>query len=684
MDVHRSTCPHDCPSCCSLDIEVEHGRIGRVRGAKDNTYTAGVICEKVARYKERVEHPDRLKEPLLRRGDEWLPIGWEDALDLAADHFLRAEEKHGSQTVWPYYYAGTMGLVQRDSIQRLRHAKRYSGQYDTICITPAWTGFAAATGAIRGPDPREMAVSDCVVIWGTNAVSTQVNVMTHAMRARRERGAKIVVVDVYDNDTMRKADLALRVRPGTDAALACAVMHGLFRDGRADRAYLARHTKDAGRLEEHLRTRTPEWAAAVTGLSVDEIEAFVAILGERPRSYFRLGYGFTRTRNGAVAMHAAACVPTVIGAWQYEGGGAFHNNADIYGLDGALVKGTPDPDVRMLDQSQIGRVLTGDETALQGGPPVTAMLVQSTNPMSVAPEQRLVRQGFARSDLFTVVHEQFMTETARMADLVLPATMFVEHDDLYKGGGHSHIMHGPKLVEPPEGCRENLFVIEELAKRLGADDAVTGLTSRQLADDMLARSERPLLHEWEAQGFLDVQPSFEIAHYTNGFAHNDGKFHFSPNWQDVPWSPPPMGLLGPYEDAPDLPDQWDVAGRADDEHPYRLATSPARTFLNSTFNETPGSHRREGRPEAMIHPQDLEALGFHDGEIVALANRQGSVRLHAKAYDGVRRGVVVVESLHPNDAFLDGEGINTLTSAETVAPHGGAAFHDTNVRIARG
>ena len=235
------------------------------------------------------------------------------------------------------------------------------------------------------------------MIWGTNPVHTQVNVMTHAMRARKERGAKIVAVDIYMNATMKQADMALLVRPGTDGALACAVMHVLFRDGYADRDYLERYTDCPRELEAHLRARDPAWAAAITGLSVEEIEAFAQLVGERKRTYFRLGYGFGRQRNGAVNMHAASCIAAVTGAWQYEGGGAFHNNGAIYHWRKTLIEGLDalDPAVRSLDQSQIGRVLTGDPEALRHGPPVTAMLIQNTNPVSVAPEQELVKRGFA-------------------------------------------------------------------------------------------------------------------------------------------------------------------------------------------------------------------------------------------------------------------------------------------------
>src|ERR1700692_3658519 len=308
--IGASACPHDCPSTCALEVEgLDAHTIGRVRGAPDNSYTAGVICAKVARYAERVHHPDRLLRPLRRKGEkgsvEFVPISWDDALDLVAESLLRAEQRHGAETVWPYYYAGTMGLVMRDGIHRLRHAKKYSGFHSTICVNPAYTGFAAGTGKIAGPDPREMAKSDLVVIWGTNAVNTQVNVMTHAIRARKERGAKIVAVDVYMNGTMEQADLPVLVKPGTDEALACAVMHCLFRDGRADWAYLDKYTDAPREMEAHVRTRDPAWASNITDCPAETIEALARLVGERPRAYFRLGYGFSRSRNGAVNMHAA-------------------------------------------------------------------------------------------------------------------------------------------------------------------------------------------------------------------------------------------------------------------------------------------------------------------------------------------------------------------------------------------
>lgn len=688
----HSACPHDCPSTCALDVEVlDSGQIGRVRGAKDNTYTAGVICAKVARYAERIHHPDRLLKPLVRGGSKgegvWKEASWDAALDLVAERFLKAEAEYGSQSIWPYIYAGTMGLVQRDSMHRLRHAKKYSNQFDSFCTNMAWTGFFAGTGKLGGVDPREMAKSDCVVIWGTNAAATQVNVMTHAVRARKDRGAKIVAIDIYENATVRQADLGLVLKPGTDGALACAVMHVLFRDGLADWDYLNAYTDDPKGLEAHLADRTPEWAAALTGLTVVEIEAFARLVGTTKKTFFRLGYGFTRQRNGAVNMHAALSIAAVTGAWRHEGGGAFHSNSGIFRMDKREIEGQAfkDSSVRHIDQSKIGLALNGDKEALYGGPPVMAMLIQNTNPANVAPQQRLIKQGMLREDLFMVVHEQFMTDTAKLADVVLPATMFMEHDDIYRGGGQQHIVLGPKLIDGPGETRPNLYVINELAKRLGVGDLPGfDLDARTLIDHMMAASNLPGYDVLKEIRWLDVQPDYETAHYAKGFNWPDGKFRFKPDWTGSP-SPnrPPqsMGTQGPFATLPQWPDYWEAIEVADAKHPFRLGTSPAHNFLNSTFAETPTSMLKEGRPELLIHPDDASGLGIEEGMRVEIGNDRGEVVVHARLNAGLKRGVVISEGLFRNSAFERGEGINVLTGSDASAPYGGAAFHDSKVWV---
>lgn len=681
-----TVCPHDCPSTCALEVDVlSSTHIGRVRGSKDNTYTAGVVCAKVARYAERVHHPDRLMKPLIRTGPkgsgEFREATWDEAMELTASKLNEIEAEFGAEAIWPYYYAGTMGLVMRDGINRWRHAKGYSRMHATFCTPLSQAGWLAGTGHLAGVDPREMQKADVVVIWGTNPVNTQVNVMTHVMKARKERGATIVAIDVYRNETIKQADIGLVLKPGTDAALACAVMHIAFRDGYADRAYMEKYADDPAGLEEHLKTRTPEWAAEITGLSVEEIEAFAKLVGTTPKTFFRLGYGFTRGRNGAVSMHAAVSVPTVLGSWKNEGGGAFYNNGGIYHWNKTLIEGldAPKRNSRMLDQSRIGPILLGDKDALRGGPEVKALFVQSTNPVMVAPELNKVHEGFRREDLFVCVHEQFMTETAKMADVVLPATMFLEHTDLYQGGGHMHILLGPKVIDAPGECRSNHDVVLDLARRTGAQHRGLDMTPEELIDETLTSSGWQGIESLRQQRWFDVQPDFDTAHYLNGFGHPDRKFRFSPKWGEMP----PNGFApeGYVESMPAFPDYWGREDKATDEHPFRMTTSPARSFLNSSFTETSSSIGREKKPTVKISSSDAGKLGIEDGQLVRLKNGLGEVRVHAEIFDGLVNGVVVVESIWPNAAFVDGVGINALTSSEPGAPIGGGLFHDIAVSI---
>jgi anaerobic selenocysteine-containing dehydrogenase len=676
VEIVRSTCPHDCPSACALEVErLAPDRIGRVHGSRANPYTDGVICAKVARYAERVHNPDRLTTPLLRDGPKgsgrFKAIGWDEALDRVAEAFDAARRRHGPQTIWPYHYGGTMGLVQRDGIERLRALLGTSLQDSTFCVALADAGWKAGVGHKWGVDPREMMDSDVIVLWGLNAVHTQVNVMTWVAKARKTRNARVVVVDPYRTATAEKADLHLMPRPGTDAALACAVMHVLFRDGLADRAYLARQTDDPDGLDAHLFDRSPEWAASITGIPAEEIETFARLYGGTKRAYLRLGYGFTRQRNGAAAMHAVTCLPAVTGAWAHRGGGALYSMSGLFPIDTGLITGEDHRDgtQRWLDQSRIGEILTGGRAALLGGPPVTAMLIQNTNPMVVAPDSARVAKGFAREDLFVCVHEQIMTETARMADVVLPATTFLEHDDLYKAGGHTFLGVGLKVLEPPGEARCNHDVLRGLMARLDVPTHVANeMDARELVEETLRLSGLPPADEIAAQGGVDCAASFAKHHFEDGFGHPDGRFRFHGVWRGAQ-----AGVM------PDLPDQLDVIEAPDDEHPFRLLTAPARNFLNTSFNETPTGRRLEGRPTVMVHPDDAGRLGLADGDPVCVGNRRGQVTVLLRRVPGLNPGTVVVESLWPNDAFPEGVGINALVGADPGPPNGGAAYHDCAV-----
>ena len=679
FDLVPSVCPHDCPSACALKVErIDGRRIGRVRGASRQSYTQGVVCAKVARYAERQHHPGRLSRPLRRVGEKgvgeaaFAPISWDEALDEVAEQLTRATQRHGSESVWPYFYAGTMGLVQRDGIHRLRHAMRYSREHLSICSMLSDAGWLAGVGVRRGVDGREMAKSDLIVVWGGNPVSTQVNVMTHIATARKERGAKLVVVDPYRTASAQQADLHLAPLPGTDGALACAVMRVLFREGYADRGYMARYTDDPDGLEAHLAMRDPAWAARITGLSEDEIIEFARLYGRTRRSYIRVGYGFSRSRNGAAQLFAVTCLPAVTGAWAHEGGGALYSNHGLVTLDRSLVEGLDlfDPTTRILDQSRIGPVLTGDPRDIGDGPPVTALFIQNTNPMVVAPESGLVHRGFQRPDLFVCVHEQFMTETAAMADIVLPATTFLEHDDFYTAGGHAYLQIARAVLPPHGECRSNHEVICGLAERLGARHPGFAMSAIELIDRTLRLSGLPGVADFPEGGSLDCCPPFATSHFLDGFGHADKKFHFRADWR----------ALGPeHAQLPPFPDHVAVIDEGDPERPFRLVAAPSRSFLNTSFNNTPSSIAREGRPTALVHPEVLEGLSLGDGDRVRIGNRRGSVVVHARGFDGLQKRVVIVEGLWPNHAFEEGIGINLLTSADPGLPRGGAVFHDTSV-----
>ncbi|MEK9726279.1 MAG: molybdopterin-dependent oxidoreductase, partial [Rhodospirillaceae bacterium] len=581
--------------------------IGKVRGARENDYTSGVICAKVSNYRERVHHPDRLGRPLKRVGPKgegkFQPISWDVALDEVVHNFKAAADKYGPTTVWPYDFAGTMGLLQRSSIERLRNALKYSKQDSTICVNLARNGWRAGAGKVWGTDPRDILKADLIVVWGGNPVVTQVNVMTHIAKARKERGAKLVVVDAYRTATAEAADMFIAVRPGTDGALACAVMHVLFRDGYADREYMARYADDPDGLEAHLQSRGPEWASPITGVPVAEIEAFAKLYGETKKSYMRVGYGFARCRNGSANMHAVSCLPTVVGSWQHEGGGAMHTNADLYaGIDQTQIMGldVADPSVRALDMCRLGPILARDEPSLLGGPPVTAMIVQNVNPADVAPDTRAVRAGLARDDLFLCVHEQFMTETAKFADIVLPATMFLEHEDFYRGGGHVYLQVHRAVIEPYAECRSNNDVINELGRRLGSNYPGFYMSAVEHIDASLTASGLPGFEEAADARWLDFSKSYEDANFLNGFGHPDGKFHFAADWP----------AIGPEtSQLPVMPDHANIIDEVTDERPFRMIAPPARRFLNSTFTEMPSSRAKEVRPEVLMHPNACARLG---------------------------------------------------------------------------
>lgn len=679
MTLLHSTCPHDCPSACALDIQLDDdGRLATIRGSADQPYTAGTICAKVARYADRLYHPERLTQPLRRTGSkgsgQFAEISWDEALDEVAERFQQAIGRYGAETVWPYYYAGTMGQLQRNSILSLTHVGGFSRMDGTVCTRIAASGWQAGVGDLLGSHPEKMAESELLILWGSNAAATQINVITHFNRAKKARGAKLVVVDVYRNATAAKADLFLQIRPGSDGALACAVAQVLLSESLVDREFLAQHSDFTADVEAHLLSCTPEWAAEITGLSVADIREFAHLYGHSARSFIRLGIGLSRSRNGASNVHAISCLPTLKGDWHKPGSGALLMTSGASRFNPALITAQEafDSETRLLDMSRIGAVLTGEAEALQHGPPVTAMLMQNVNPATIAPNLNKVQRGLSRDDLFLCVHEQFMTDTAKFADIVLPATMFLEHDDCYSSYGHTYLQAGPKAVDALAACRSNHQVVSALAKRLGLSHSVFDDSSTEVLDNSLALSGYGSFKDLTESRFVDQTPAGQSDILGSEFPQPDGKFHFKADWQSI----------GPYaKGMPTLPTHWAVTDEASEAFPLRLVTPPKRDFLNSSFNNCERSRKPEGKPQLWMHAEDAQPLGILDGALCQIQSRTGELRLTVKIHDATPVGTVIAEGIWAGSDHPDGLGINVLISDEPPAPAGGAVFHDTAVRI---
>ncbi|PPR79097.1 MAG: Assimilatory nitrate reductase catalytic subunit, partial [Alphaproteobacteria bacterium MarineAlpha2_Bin1] len=641
--------------------------IGRVSGAKDQNYTQGVICAKVARYSERVHHEERLKTPLIQMGDKgddnFVPISWENALEEIAERFLKDASSYGSESIWPYYYGGTMGYFQRDGINRLRHIMKYSGMDKTICASIVQSGWNAGVGASIGTSPYEMSESDLIILWGTNAVSTQINVMHHITKARKNRGARLIVIDPYKNQSALVADEYLCINPGTDGALALTIMNVLIRENKIDKNFLLENTDYNDHVEKIISKKNLKWGERITGIPAKEIEKLAIEYGETDRAFIRLGYGFSRQRNGAAAVHSVSCLPSITGKWFNRGGGALLSNYDIYHLDRTLIEGLKERDkkIRNLDMSQIGRILNNYDLELKNGPPVKSMLIQNTNPLVVAPEHNLVKSGFLRKDLFVCVHDQFLTETAKLANIILPATTFFEHDDMYTGGGHSYLQFGGRVIDPIADSKSNHDVICDLGNLLFPGHPGFQMSLDELIDKTLIMSGYPCLNEFKNRKWVNCQPQNRVSDFKYGFFTEDKKFHFMPDWKNIG----PTGYL-----MNNFPDHLNNLDNTSKELPFRLVTAPARSFLNSTFTETKSSISKEGKPKVLIHPIAAKKYNIVDDQVIKIGNKNGEVIIHSKIFDGLRVNVLVVESLWPNKHFIGGKGINVLTSADPVPPNG--------------
>ena len=676
--ISTSACPHDCPSTCTLDIEHDNNSIFKINGNKENSYTKGVICAKVSRYRERTHNKNRLLYPLKRIGEKgstkFRRISWDEALNIISEKLIKIKKDYGSEAIWPYYYAGTMGLLQRDSINRFRHEFDFSGQYSTICNTLPQAGWMAGVGSLMGPDPREVKYSKVIVMWGGNPVSTQVNFMKHVQNARKKNNAFLIVIDPYLTKTAKIADLHIKLRPGTDGALACGIMKHLIENKKVDEKYLEKYAKGLSQLKTHLLKKDKNWASNISGVTYEKIITLSNLLSKTKKVFFRLGYGFTRQRNGSFNMHAVICIPTLLGAWKELGGGAFYNNGGIYNINKNLIEGLnfKNENIRMLDQSRIGPILNGNKSALKNGVAVKALFIQNTNPLVVAPETVLVRKGFQRKDLFVCVHEQFLTETAKYADIVLPATSFVEHNDIYIAGGHQHLTFGPKIIKELGECWSNNRLINELSKKMGSVKKEFSFSEEEFIDNTLKLSNLGSLKELKIKKFIDLQPEFNTSHFINGFGHKDKKFHLTAEWKINNKT---------FNKQFELPDHYDLIEKPSKKFPFKLVTAPAHNFLNSSFTETNASKSIEKKPKIKIHSKDMEKLNIKNNEIIEIGNNRAKLKIHTEAFDGILPGVVIVEGIWPNEFFIEGLGINSLIGADSPEPFGGAVFHDSAIWI---
>ena len=675
----RSVCPHDCPSACSLEVTTAGGRIIAVTGDAGHPFTRGVICGKVRAYAERVHSPLRLTQPLRRVGPKgagrFEPVGWEAAIDEIAARWRAIAAAHGAEAILPFSYAGSMGQVQYYAGHPLFHALGASRLDRTICVATAYAGWRATVGAVTGNDSEQMVGADLVVLWGINAAYSTVNVMTLVKEARA-RGAYVVTLDPYRTPTARQADEHLMLRPGTDGALALAVMHVLVAEGRVDHAYLARATVGFDRLAEHVRAWSPARVAAITGLSEAAIVGFARRYGATRRSFIRVGIGLSRHDNGGMTCRTLACLPALTGAYADPHGGALLSSGGAANFDFGVVER---PDLlagrapRVVNMIQLGRVLTDPTLA----PPVKALYVYSSNPAAVCPNQALVLRGLAREDLFTVVHEQVMTDTAHYADLVLPATTSMEHEDLYRSYGQFYLQLAAPVLPPPGEARSNWEVCGMLARALGVAEAHYAKSPAALICEFLAGGDATVegitYERLRAEGSVRLNLPRPYLPFADGAPTASGKVELYSE---------PLAARG----LPPLP-TWTplVEGPGDGAQPVRYPLQcivpPNRFFLNSSFSQSALLRRRQKTPTVLIAPADAAARGIAEGDEVTVESARGAARFTATLTEATRPGVVVIEGLWWHRFHPGQRNVNTLTSDRTTDMGGGPAFHSNLVEV---
>ncbi len=670
METVRVVCAHDCPDMCSLLARVEHGRVARIEGDPDQPFTAGFACAKVNRDAELVHSPERLATPLRRvaaKGEgRFAPIGWDEALDEIVARWRRIIAESGPLALLGYAYSAHQGQINRGLVNGLFHALGTSRlRAGTVCDTCCETAWDLTVGPVGGADPELVIHSDLIVSWGADLVATNVHFWAKVETARR-RGVPLVVIDPRRSRTARRADWHLPINIGTDAALALGIMHILARDGLCDRSYIARHTRGFERLEREVLPRfPPEHVAEITGLAVEDVERFAALYGRAKASFIRLGEGMTRLAQGGQALRAVALLPGVTGAYGREGGGALLLTAASCELDYDFVRKPSGPaETRTVNHLRLGEALL----ALRD-PPIRGLFVAANNPAVTCPDAGKVRRGLEREDLFTVVHDPFLSLTAHYADLVLPAATYLETEDLYRAYGAYYLQYAPEAVPPQGKAWSNARLAQTLAARMGLTDRVFRMAPHQIAAAMLkGASGRAAALDPERLGHAG--PVHLAPDGPQEFRTQSGKLEFYSDEMAAQGLPP----------MPDWhPDPEDARKRA--RWPLRLLTAPGYFQSHTAFSGVEFLRRREGPPSCILHPDDADARGLADGQRVRLFNERGSVELVLRIGDEVRPGVVLVPGQRPDGETGSGT-INLLCSDRYTDIGEGATYQSTWLDVA--
>lgn len=663
--LQKTICPLDCPDSCGLIAEVEDGRVVALRGDKDHPVTRGVICRKMRRYPERLYGRERVLYPQRRIGAKgegrFARISWDEALDLIAARLSEIAQRDGGEAILPFAYAGNMGLINRFAGFPFFHRLGASRLDQTICFGAAGAGWSQQCGEIPGCPPENAAEAELIVAWGINIKVSNCHFWPQVVAARK-RGGRLLVIDPYRNETARSADIHLPVLPGGDPALALGMVKALGDGGLLDRAEIDRQTVGFVEMEKELANLGWARIEEESGLSRARIKETASLLAASPRTFVRIGIGLTRHSRGGMAVRAIAALAGALGLFSGgPGRGVLLSAGAFRGDRGKLTwPSLAEKETRLINMIHLGRALT----TLQ--PPVKALFVYNANPAGANPDGSSVRRGLAREDLFSVVHEQVMTATARYADVLLPATTFLENLDLYGAYGHFYLGVAAPVIAPLGEARGNFDLFQDLARRMGfSDPPFLQSCEQRIADYLTGLGGLP-------EG-VDVQRIMagELVRSTMSRADgrvlgDGGRFSFPASSAGSGWRLPGLQQAGEFAD-PDLLARF----------PLRLLSPPHRDLLNSTFGERYPDHCGE----VFLHPEDAHRYRVGEGEKIALANHRGRALRVARITEDTRRGVVVAEGIFWPTA--ESAGINDLTSQKSADLGGGATFHETLVTIAK-